>query len=197
MFLLSIWEWRKWWHHKVETGVWLRRCSVVYPAHFSRIKSISPILLQILHSVVSDGYITAYKWMNHNWFNPLSLYNWGIIEFFPFFMLLAVTVLNIFVCKSHPSPSPFLHAWSSDYLNVLTFTLLTFWNTPYPEAKYPQCLLLTHLLSIPVSTQYRVLIPELEPLPVPAQHLEGPAFWCFNLKQDCHHTAHFSLNRAS
>ena len=91
----------------------------MYPAHIPQIKSSFPLLLQILQSIISDGYITAYKWMNHNWFNPLSLYNWEIIELFSFFILWVVTVLNIFVCKSHPSPSTFLHAWSSDYLNVL------------------------------------------------------------------------------
>ena len=129
MFLLSVWEWRKWWNRNIEKKCDWDHVLLVYPAHIPQIKSSFPILLQILQSIISDGYITAYKWMNHNWFNPLSLYNWEIIELFPFFILWVVTVLNIFVCKSHPSPSTSLHAWSSDYLNVLPFTLLTFWNT--------------------------------------------------------------------
>lgn len=161
------------------------------PAHFSQIKSISPILLQFLHSIISDGYRTAYKWMNHNWFNPLSLYNWEIIEaFFPFFILLVVTVLNIFVHKSHP---PYQHFYMSCQIiwmsRPLHFSLSERLhnqklNTPnafaYPPAFHHYlCILLwsDSWAGVPSST---------------SQHLKGPPFQYFSSKQHCHHTAHFS-----
>lgn len=88
-------------------SVWVGWCCVVYPAHISWTKSISSILLQIHHRTISDGSITAYKWMNHNWSNPLLFHNWEIIELFPCLILSAVMVLNSFVHKFHPPPERF------------------------------------------------------------------------------------------